>query len=121
MPINKAWSDCAALNPRGLPGTVGVYELADAQGEVIFIGYAGGRALMGLRGEIAAHCGGKETFDVTRSRVARFRYEVTASYLTRWLELLARYRQDTGVLPPGNASAATEVPPLTRYGWKTGA
>ena len=31
---------------------MGVYQLADADGEVIFMSYAGGRSLGGLRGEI---------------------------------------------------------------------
>ncbi len=75
---------------------MGVYELADADGTVLLIGYAGGRSRFGMRGEIAAA--------VERTQgAARFRYEVTTAYLTRYQELLMVHQAEFGGLPPGNA------------------
>jgi hypothetical protein len=119
MPIDKPWFEFAAAKPGEIPGTVGVYELADEAGDVIYIGFAGGRSLMGLRGVILAHVGDDEQNAVIRSRSRSFRYEITTNYLIRRLELLSRYAEDHGKLPAGNAASGESLPPLTRYHWKT--
>ena len=82
---------------------MGVFELADAKGEVIFIGYAGGRSLFGLRGEL-----GKL---LRHSSATQFRYEITTAYLTRYQELLMLFVADHGRLPADN-----EGRPLPRLG-----
>jgi hypothetical protein len=74
---------------------MGVYQLADSDGEVIFIGYAGGRSPRGLRGEIAA---ARE--DVPGAVAVRF--EVTTAYLSRYQELLMLHVADHGTLPRCN-------------------
>lgn len=92
--LEKPWRPCAGL--AALPGHMGVFELGDAAGEVVYVGYAGGRSRFGLRGEIeaaAARCGG----------AAAYRYEVTTAYLTRYQELLMAHQAATGVLPRHNA------------------
>ena len=76
---------------------MGVFELADDGGEVVFIGYAGGRSLFGLRGELDAMRG--------RSRASLFRYEVNTAYLTRYQELLMVFVADHGRLPAENDAA----------------
>lgn len=75
-----------------LPGQLGVYQLGDAAGQVLFIGYAGGRSLFGLRGEVGD--AGEQTPHATCYRV-----EVTTAYLTRYQELLMLHRADHGELP----------------------
>lgn len=80
-----------------LPGHMGVFELADDHDEVRFIGYAGGRSLFGLRGEI------RQWLDETGT--TRFRYEITTAYLTRYQELLMRYVARQGGLPPDNEAS----------------
>jgi hypothetical protein len=115
MPINKPWMECARLDPKALPGTVGVYELGDAGGAVIYIGYAGGRSITGLRGVVVSHRGSEETNPIIRSRLTSVRYEVTTSYLTRHLELLSRYREAHGALPEGNIASGEPLPPLARF------
>ena len=35
---------------------LGVHEIVDENGEVIFVGYAGGHSRFGLRGELEARC-----------------------------------------------------------------
>lgn len=116
MPIGKPWQEIHGADPREIPGTVGVYELGDEDGKVIYIGYAGGRSLTGLRGTILSHAEGGET---SMSRALRFRYEVTTNYLIRRLELLARYTEDHGEIPSANAASGEWLPPLPRYHWKS--
>ena len=82
---------------------MGVFELANDKGEIIFIGYAGGRSLFGLRGEL-----GKL---LRHSKATQFRYEITTAYLTRYQELLMVFMADHGRLPADN-----EGRPLPRLG-----
>jgi len=118
VPINKPWMDCRGIGARDLPGTVGVYELGDADGQVIYIGYAGGRSLTGLRGAIGAHSTSDEPNSVIQRRLKSVRYEVTTSYLTRHLELLSRFNEDHNALPDGNVASGEPHLPLARFHWK---
>ena len=87
-----------------LGGHMGVYELADDNGEVLYIGYAGGRSQFGLRGNIEAR---RQLTDASC-----FRVEITTAYLTRYQELLMVYVADHGRMPRENS--ATDVPKLGR-------
>ena len=77
-----------------LGAQLGVYQLADSQGVVTLIGYAGGRSRYGLRGELGAHVG--------RPDATGFRVEATSAYLSRYRELLMVHLADHGSLPAGN-------------------
>ena len=91
--LEKPWR---VLDPDALAqvrGQLGVYELGDADGEIVFIGYAGGRSRFGLRGELESQLG----------RAERFRFELNMSYLTRYRELLMAFEADHGRLPARNA------------------
>jgi hypothetical protein len=92
--LEKPWRDLTAANVAGLAAELGVYQLADAEGRIVRIGYAGGRTLFGLRSELEAVLAAGEA--------ARFRTEVTAQYLSRYEELLMVHQADHGALPPGN-------------------
>jgi hypothetical protein len=81
---------------RALPGQLGVYQLADEDLRVVYIGFAGGNSLFGLRGELQ-----RALNDPTRA-ASRFRYEVTQQYTSRYLELLMLHIADHGSLPAGN-------------------
>lgn len=96
--LEKPWRPLEAENVAQLRGELGVYQLADADGSVVRIGYAGGRTLFGLRGELEAALAKREA--------AQFRTEVTAGYISRWEELLMVHKADFGQLPPGNAADA---------------
>jgi len=96
--LDKPWRPLVGEEVRKLAGELGVYELGDADGRVVRIGYAGGRSLFGLRGELLAALG--------RDEAAAFRVEVTANYLSRYDELLMVHRNNFGDLPPGNAADA---------------
>jgi hypothetical protein len=96
--LDKPWRPLDAAEVADLRGELGVYQLADADGRVLRIGYAGGRSLFGLRGELGAALAAGEA--------ARFRVEVTAQYLSRFEELLMVHKADFGELPAGNAADA---------------
>ena len=93
--LDKPW---VALTPeavRALPGQLGVFELADGEGRVLHIGYAGGRTLFGLRSAV-------EEARRRHPAAQRFRVEVTMQYQSRWRELLMLHVADRGALPEGN-------------------
>ena len=89
--LQKPWlSSAEAL--RQVRGQMGVYQLANEAGEVIFVSYAGGRSLGGLRGEISRSL-------TERSEATQVRFEITTSYLSRYKELLMLHQADHGSLP----------------------
>jgi hypothetical protein len=96
--LDKPWRDLTAATVAALAGELGVYQLGDAQGRILRIGYAGGRTLFGLRSELEAALAAGEA--------AKFRTEVNAQYLSRYEELLMAHKADFGELPAGNAADA---------------
>ena len=96
--IEKPWRPVADAG--ALPGQLGVFQLADAAGEVIYIGAAGGKTLFGLRSEVTERAAATDAVS--------FRAEVTTAYHTRRLELLMVHRSDHGKLPEHNQ--ADQVP-----------
>ena len=95
--LTQPWQALTREAIDALPGQLGIFELADERGRVLYIGYAGGRSLFGLRSEVArAHA---------RLPAARgFRCEITMQYLTRHRELLMLHVADHGALPEDNRS-----------------
>ena len=91
----KPWLPIETGALEALPGQLGIFELADASGCVIFIGRADARSLFGLRSEVARHV--RALPDATA-----FRYEVTTAYHTRHLELLMVHQADHAALPKYN-------------------
>ena len=85
-----------------LSGSNGVYELADENFNILYVGYAGSRAIYGLRGKIVAHLSDREPNAHLLSKVVYFRYEVTSSYLSRWTEVVGRYHE-AGRMPVVNS------------------
>lgn len=94
MRVSKPWRPLA--ESARLPGQLGVFELAGADGEVVYVGYAGGRSTFGLRSAVADAAAGI-------SGAERFRVEVTSAYLTRYRELLMLHVARHGRLPLANA------------------
>ena len=94
--LSKSWLDLDDGALAALPGQLGVYEIADARGGTLELGFAGGRSRFGLRSAIAEAA-------AKHAAAAKFRYEVTMQYWSRFEELLAVYLADHGELPPGNA------------------
>lgn len=100
--LTKAWTPLTVENAARLSGQLGVYELANAGGETVAIGFAGGRALFGLRSELTGLA------ETPPHGATQFRVEVNSQYQTRFRELLMVYQADHGHLPSVNA----EKPPI---------
>ena len=96
--LTKPWMSAEEALAQ-LRGNLGVFELADEEGRVLFIGYAGGDSIYGLKSAVA------QALQAIGS-ASQVRFEVTTSYHTRYRELLMAYQADFGSLPPSN-------PPLT--------
>jgi hypothetical protein len=96
--MEKPWIDLAAETVRALPGQLGVYQLADAQRRIVYIGFAGGRSLFGLRGELG------RALETRPGGATLFRIEVNQQYTTRHQELLMLHMAEHGSLPPLNAA-----------------
>ena len=52
--LDKPLQQLSDDNIQKLAGNLGVFQLADDNGNIIYIGYAGGKSLFGLRGEVDA-------------------------------------------------------------------
>lgn len=93
--LAKPWKPLSAEEAQRLPGQLGVYQVADAQGVVLYIGEAGARSPFGLRSELQRELS-------ERGAGLQFRVEVNMQYRSRWFELLMVHRHDHGSLPPDN-------------------
>jgi len=98
--LDKPWTSIDAAALAALPGQLGVFEFADGDGRVIFIGRADARSRFGLRGEIAAQA---QAISAARA----YRLEITTAYHTRYLELLMVYQADHAMLPQFNEPMPT--------------
>jgi hypothetical protein len=105
--LAKPWHMLSDAAIEKLPGQLGVFELADDAERVLYIGYAGGRSLFGLRGEVARAC-------AVTPGARRFRCEVTMQYLTRHQELLMLHVADHGAVPDGNRGEELRLGRLSR-------
>jgi len=94
--LDKPWQPLTAETAARLPGQLGVYQVADAGGTVLYIGQAGARSPFGLRSELQREL-------AERGAGCQFRVEVNQQYRTRWLELLMVHQADHGSLPGDNA------------------
>ncbi len=112
MSIRKPWTAASADAIQAVPAVVGVYEIADLEGELLYIGQAGGREPFGLRSRLAAHFGGAEANPVLRERAHSFRWEANQQYTTKRLELLMQYQRDQAAAwPPANAAGGWQDQP----------
>ncbi len=93
--LTKPWLDLASIDDDELPAQLGVFQLGDVGGDVLYIGYAGGRDPFGLRTAIGAA-------RATAAGASKLRFEVTHGYLSRWEELMMIHHHDHGRFPPGN-------------------
>ena len=96
--LSTPWRPLTAEAVAPLQAQLGVYEIADAEGRVLFIGFAGGRSLFGLRGLL------QEEIAKARPEAAQFRVEVNQQYWSRQHELLMAHQADHGALPRDNAA-----------------
>ncbi len=95
--MKKAWQELTAANVAALGGELGIYQIADEKEHVLRIGFAGGRSLFGLRGELI------KALEEYRDHRTLFRVEINCQYISRYEELLMVHMADHGSLPAGNA------------------
>ena len=103
--MTKPWVPLTAENIKKLPGQLGVYQLADAKGDTVFIGFAGGRSLFGVRSELM------KALEEKTAGATQYRVEINQQYTTRYQELLMAHVADHGDVPSGNKGK-----PLPRLG-----
>lgn len=108
--LAKPWLDIDRLDRDDIPAQLGVFEIADADENVIFIGYGGGRRPFGLRSAI------DEELDRLGTRARLVRFELTHGYLSRWEELMMVHRHDHGRPPAANDNATAPRGRLTPIG-----
>ncbi|MDE0940943.1 MAG: hypothetical protein OSB58_00730 [Alphaproteobacteria bacterium] len=93
--MEKPWQSLDATNAKKLLGQLGVYQISNDADEILYIGFAGGRSLFGLRGILQDEL-------AKRGEGFRFRVEINQQYLSRWEELLKVHKADHNALPPEN-------------------
>ena len=94
--LDKPWQPLTADAAKRLPGQLGVYQVGDTKGVVLYIGQAGARSPFGLRSEL-------EREFRERGDGCQFRVDVNQQYRSRWFELLMVHQADHGALPTDNA------------------
>jgi hypothetical protein len=94
--LDKPWRPLDQDEVGRLTGHLGVYELADAGGAILYIGVADARTLFGLKGEL------QQALARPPASATQFRVEVNMAYRTRHTELLQAYVADHGAPPAGN-------------------
>ncbi len=92
--LDKPWRTLVDALPN-IRGQLGVFQLANAKFEIIFIGCAGAREPFGLKSAV-------ETASARCNTAVHLRYEITSSYVTRYRELLMLYQAKHGNLPQDN-------------------
>jgi hypothetical protein len=103
--MTKPWVALTPENVRKLPGQLGVFQLADEAGTIVYIGFAGGRSLFGVRSEV------EKALAERPAGATQFRVEINQQYTTRYQELLMVHVYDHGSVPRGNVGQ-----PLPRLG-----
>lgn len=96
LDIRNDWQLLTKAAVEALPATLGVYEIGDSEGCILYIGYAGGRTLFGLRSPLADFLAEPPVAN------AQFRVELNMQYISRWKELLMDHQAHHGSLPPLN-------------------
>ena len=94
--LDKPWIEFSKESIDGVTGHLGVYQLANAGKEIIYIGIAGARSRFGLRGEL------QKWLELDDIAISFFRLEVTMAYKTRHVELLQIFLHDFKRLPLSN-------------------
>lgn len=101
--MRGAWTPLEAAHIAEVGGYMGVYQLRSLDRQVVFVGYAGGRSVLGLRGELA------DALAAWPDRALAFRFEITTTYLSRYQELLMAHLADHGSLPIDNPESAADL------------
>ncbi len=98
MPVrmDKPWAPLNEDSLKIIASHLGVYQLANDAGDIVYIGVADARTLFGLKGEL------QKAIANPPAGASQFRVEVNMAYRTRHAELLEAYQHDHGNLPAAN-------------------
>ncbi len=94
--LDKPWIPLTADSIGGIAGHLGVYQLGNDAGDIVYIGVADGRSLFGLKGELL------KVLEEPPAGATQFRVEVNMAYRTRHFEMLQAYWNDHDALPVAN-------------------
>jgi len=94
--LEKDWQELNTLNIASLAAQLGVYQLADSNRQIIYIGYAGARSLFGLRSTLT------RDLEENPGQQLLFRVEINMQYISRYEELLMLHVADYGAVPERN-------------------
>lgn len=109
MPIAARWRDLAKLPPaRGRDAMPGVYELADAEKNVVYIGQSSRDVPNRLRQHLARN-------ECIRAAAVYWRYEYSRVPRAGEADLLRLHRLRHGSLPSCNVAEARERDSRRRY------
>lgn len=100
--MTKPWQTSSADELAVAPVQTGVYEIGDADGTVIDIGFAGATEPFGLRSKLEA-LANEYAIDGMQ-----FRYEINVQYISRYTELVLAHRSRFGELPAKVAERGEE-------------
>lgn len=100
--IGKPWLRATPAELAAAPVGTGIYEVRDASGITIDIGYAGAREPFGLRSVLTAIA------DAAEERI-EFRYESHVQYMSRYVELVLDYKNRHGSVPSAVADRDTHA------------
>ena len=92
----KPWLALNRENALRLPGHLGIFQLANDAGEIVYIGCADARTRFGLREVVT------QALDEDIAGASQFRTESTMAYHSRVRELLQIHLHDHGILPGTN-------------------
>jgi hypothetical protein len=94
--MNKPWIDLNEFSLGKIASHLGVYQLANKNYEIVYIGVANAMTKFGLKGELLSFLNRKQF------GACYFRIEVNMAYKTRYVELLQVFYYDHKQLPIGN-------------------
>ena len=101
--MDKPWKPLHENSLKTVASHLGVFQLANDAGEIVYIGVADARKLFGLKGEL------RKMIANPPADATQFRVEVNMAYRTRYTELLQVHQHDHGTLPVGNADIDPRV------------
>jgi hypothetical protein len=94
--LEKDWQQLNPQNIASVEAQLGVYQLADSNQQIVYIGYAGAQSLFGLRSVLS------RDLEENPGLQLFFRAEINMQYMSRYEELLMLHVADYGAVPERN-------------------
>lgn len=101
--LDKPWQPLDSTAIDALPAQLGVYHVADSEGTVLSVGFAGAHELFGMQSAL------RREIEQLGASARQFRCEFTSNCRSRWDELLMLHLADHGDLPEPQRDQAQRV------------